>query len=131
MDLKVRKLFQGKNLIFIATINLDGSPQLTPVWGNYTDEYILINTAEGRLKHKNIQRDPRVAVSVVDHDNPLNMTTIRGKVVQIIPDYDYTHINKLAKQYMGTDEYPYKKESERRITIKIKPEKIFVMPDIS
>ena len=91
----------------------------------------MINTAEGRLKHKNIQRDPRVAVSVVDHDNPLNMTTIRGKVVQIIPDYDYTHINKLAKQYMGIDEYPYKKESERRITIKIKPEKIFVMPDIS
>ena len=131
MDPKVTKLFQKKNLVFIATINSDGSPQLTPVWGNYGDEHILINTAEGRLKHKNIQRDPRVAVSVVDHDNPLTMTTIRGKVVQIIPDYDYSHINKLSKQYMDVSEYPFKREGEKRIIFKIKPEKIFVMPDIN
>ncbi len=131
MDLKVRKLFQGKNLIFIATINLDGSPQLTPVWGNYYDDHILINTAEGRVKHKNVKKDPRVAISVVDNDNPLNMTTIRGKVIEIIPDYDYLHINKLTKQYMGIDEYPFKRDGEKRIIFKIKPEKIFVMPDIN
>ena len=131
MDPKARGLFQKKNLIFIATINPDGSPQLTPVWGNYSDEHILINTAEGRIKHKNVQKDPRVAVSVVDYNNPLNMTTIRGKVIQIIPDYDYSHINKLTKQYMGISEYPYKRENEKRIILKIKPEKIFVMPDIS
>ncbi len=131
MDPKAKGLFQKKNLIFIATINPDGSPQLTPVWGNYSDEHILINTAEGRIKHKNIQKDPRVAVSVVDYNNPLNMTTIRGKVIQIIPDYDYSHINKLTKQYMGISEYPYKRENEKRIILKIKPEKIFVMPDIS
>ena len=131
MDPKVEELFQKKNLIFIATINLDGSPQLTPVWGNYDDNHILINTAEGRIKHKNVQKDPRVAVSVVDHDNPLNMTTIRGKVVQIISDYDYSHANELTKQYMGINEYPYKRENEKRIIIKIKPEKIFVMPDIA
>tara|TARA_B100000315_G_scaffold215562_1_gene214922 strand:- start:21 stop:416 length:396 start_codon:yes stop_codon:yes gene_type:complete len=131
MDPKVEKLFQKKNLIFIATINPDGSPQLTPVWGNYNDNHILINTAEGRIKHKNVQKDPRVAVSVVDHDNPLNMTTIRGKVVQIISDYDYSHANELTKQYMGINEYPYKRENEKRIIIKIKPEKIFVMPDIA
>tara|TARA_Y100001949_G_C15894294_1_gene289606 strand:- start:302 stop:697 length:396 start_codon:yes stop_codon:yes gene_type:complete len=131
MDPKAKGLFQKKNLIFIATINPDGSPQLTPVWGNYSDEHILINTAEGRIKHKNVQKDPRVAVSVVDYNNPLNMTTIRGKVIQIIPDYDYSHINKLTKQYMGISEYPYKRENEKRIILKIKPEKIFVMPDIS
>ena len=131
MDPKVEKLFHKKNLIFIATINPDGSPQLTPVWGNYNDNHILINTAEGRIKHKNVQKDPRVAVSVVDHDNPLNMTTIRGKVVQIISDYDYSHANELTKQYMGINEYPYKRENEKRIIIKIKPEKIFVMPDIA
>ena len=130
MDPKVEKLFQGKNLIFIATINTDGSPQLTPVWGNYTDNHILINTAEGRIKHRNVKNDPRVAVSVVEHDNPLNMTTIRGKVVQIIPDYDYSHANELTKQYMGINEYPYKRENEKRIIFKIKPEKIFMMPDI-
>jgi len=131
MDQKIVKLFQGKNLVFIATINPDGSPQLTPVWGNYYDDHILINTAEGRVKHKNVQKDPRVAVSIVDNDNPLNMVTIRGKVVQIIPDYDYLHINKLTKQYMGINEYPFKREGEKRITFKIKPEKTFLMPDIN
>ncbi len=131
MDPQIEELFQKKNLVFIATINPDGSPQLTPVWGNYNDNHILINTAEGRIKHKNVQKDPRVAVSVVDHDNPLNMTTIRGKVVQIIPDYDYSHANELTKQYMGISVYPYKRENEKRIIIKIKPEKIFIMPDIA
>ena len=67
MDLKVEQLFQQKNLIFISTINSDGSPQLTPVWGDYDGEHVLVNTAEGRLKHKNVLRDPRVAISVVDH----------------------------------------------------------------
>ena len=130
MDPKVEQLFQQKNLIFISTINSDGSPQLTPVWGDYDDGYVLVNTAEGRLKHKNVLRDPRVAISVVDHDNPLNMTTIKGKVVEIIPDYDYVHANKLTKQYMGIDEYPFKRDGEKRIIFKIKPVKIFVMPDI-
>ena len=130
MDLKVQKLFQQKNLIFISTINSDGSPQLTPVWGNYDDGYVLVSTAEGRLKHKNVLRDPRVSISVVDHDNPLNMTTIKGEVIEIIPDYDYIHANKLTKQYMGIDEYPFKRDGEKRIIFKIKPVKIFVMPDI-
>nr|AIF15179.1 pyridoxamine 5'-phosphate oxidase family protein [uncultured marine thaumarchaeote KM3_69_H10] len=130
MDLKVEQLFQQKNLIFVSTINLDGSPQLTPVWGNYDSGYVLVNTAEGRLKHKNVLRDPRVAISVVDRDNPLNMTTIKGKVIEIIPDYDYVHANKLTKQYMGLDEYPFKRDGEKRIIFKIKPMKIFVMPNI-
>ena len=130
MDLKVEQLFQQKNLIFISTINSDGSPQLTPVWGDYDGEHVLVNTAEGRLKHKNVLRDPRVAISVVDHGNPLNMTTIKGKVIEIIPDYDYIHANKLTKQYMGLDEYPFKRDGEKRIIFKIKPMKIFVMPNI-
>ena len=130
MDLKVEQLFQQKNLIFISTINSDGSPQLTPVWGDYDGEHVLVNTAEGRLKHKNILRDPRVAISVVDHNNPLNMTTIKGKVIEIIPDYDYAHANKLTKQYLGIDEYPFKRDGEKRIIFKIKPVKIFVMSSI-
>jgi len=130
MDLKVEQLFQQKNLVFISTINSDGSPQLTPVWGDYDGEHVLVNTAEGRLKHKNVLRDPRVAISVVDHNNPLNMTTIKGKVIEIIPDYDYVHANKLTKQYMGIDEYPFKRDGEKRIIFKIKPVKIFVMPSI-
>ena len=131
MDQKVEQLFQGKNLIFIATINLDGSPQLTPVWGDYQDGHILGNTAEGRIKHRNVLHDSRVAVCVVAHDNPLDMTTIRCKVIEIISDYDYTHANKLAKKYMGLEKYPFKRPGEKRITFKIKPEHVYVLPEIS
>ena len=131
MDSKAETLLNGKNLVFLATSMPDGSPQVTPVWGDFEDSHIRINTAEGRLKHKNVLRDPRVAISVVDHGNPLNMTTIKGKVTEIIPDYDYIHANKLTKQYMGVDEYPFKRDGEKRIIFKIKPMKIFVMPNIN
>ena len=75
--------------------------------------------------------DSRVAVCVVAHDNPLDMTTVRGKVIEIIPDYDYTHADKLAKKYMGLEKYPFKRPNEKRITFKIKPEHVFVLPAIS
>ena len=130
IDKKVIKLFSEKNLVFIATIMKDGSPQLSPVWANYESGFILVNTAEGRLKHKNILNDSRVAVSVVDHNNPLDMTTIRGKVVEIVSDYEYIHANQLTMQYMGISEYPFKRPGEKRIIFKIKPEKIFVLPEL-
>ena len=130
MQQKVIDLFSAKNLVFIATVMKDGSPQLSPVWANFEDDHILVNTAEGRIKHKNTLRDPRVAVSVVSKDNPLDMTTIRGKVVEIIPDYEYKHADRLAKQYMGRDHYPFKRDGEKRITFKIKPRKIFVLPEL-
>ena len=103
MDSKVINLLTGKNLVFIATIMKDGSPQVSPVWANYEDDHIMVNTAEGRVKHKNVLRDPRVAISVVEQGNPLNMTSIRGRVVEIIPDYDYQHANKLTKKYLGME----------------------------
>ena len=108
----------------------DGSPQLSPVWANFEDGHILINTAEGRIKHKNVKRDPRVAVSVVSRDNPLDMTTIRGIVEEIIPDYDYSHADKLTKQYMNKEKYPFRRPDERRIILKIKPKRVFVLPEL-
>lgn len=131
MNDKAVKLFEGSNLVFIATIMKDGSPQLSPVWANYEDNHIWINTAEGRLKHKNILRDPRVAVSVVDKNNPLNMTTIKGKVVEIIPDYDYTHANILTKKYMKKETYPFKRQGEKRIILKIYPNQVYVLPEFN
>ena len=130
MEQKAIDLFGAKNLVFIATIMKDGSPQVSPVWANYEDDHIMINTAEGRIKHKNILRDPRVAVSVVSKDNPLDMTTIRGRVDEIIPDYDYKHADKLTKQYMGRDHYPFKRDDEKRVILKIKPDKVFVLPEL-
>ncbi len=130
MNEKTVKLFQDKNLVFIATLMKDGSPQLSPVWANYKDGHVLVNTAEGRIKHKNVLRDPRVAISVVSKDNPLDMTTIRGTVVEMIPDYDYKHADRLTMQYMGRDHYPFKRKDEKRIIFKIKPERIFVLPEL-
>jgi PPOX class probable F420-dependent enzyme len=130
MDPKVIRLFDEKNLVFVATIMKDGSPQLSPVWANFEDGYILVNTAEGRVKHKNILRDPRVAVSVVSSNNPLDMTSIRGRVEKIIPDYDYQHADILTQKYMNVAKYPFKRPGEKRIILKIKPEKIFVLPEL-
>ena len=130
MDDKAVKLFQDKNLVFISTLMKDGSPQLSPVWANYEDEHILVNTAEGRIKHQNVLRDPRIAVSVVSKNNSLDMTTIRGKVVEIIPDPEYKHADRLTMQYMGRDHYPFKREDEKRIIFKIKPERVFVLPEL-
>lgn len=130
MEEKAIKLFQQKNIVFIATLMSDGAPQLSPVWANYDSGYILVNTAEGRIKHKNILRDTRVAISVVSHDNPLDMTAIQGTVVEIIPDYDYAHADKLTQQYMGQKHYPFKRENEKRIILKIKPNRVFIMPEL-
>jgi len=130
MDDKVVSLFSKKNLVFIATVMKDGAPQVSPVWANIEDGYVLVNTAEGRIKHKNVLHDPRVAVSVVSHDNPLDMTTIRGTVEEIISDIDYSHADKLTQQYMDRPHYPFKRDDEKRIILKIKPDRVFVLPEL-
>jgi PPOX class probable F420-dependent enzyme len=130
MDDKVVSLFSKKNLVFIATVMKDGAPQVSPVWANIEDGYVLVNTAEGRIKHKNVLHDPRVAVSVVSHDNPLDMTTIRGTVEEIISDGDYSHADKLTQQYLGRPHYPFKRDDEKRIILKIKPDRVFVLPEL-
>ncbi|MBI5697412.1 MAG: PPOX class F420-dependent oxidoreductase [Thaumarchaeota archaeon] len=118
-------LFRGKNFGFIASLMSDGSPQLTPVWIDYDGQFLLVNTAEGRTKQKNFARDPRVAISVIDQNNPYNMVSIRGKVVQQTSDGADEHIDRLAKRYLGVDKYPFRAPDEKRIILKIKPEKTF------
>jgi len=125
-DSAVRKLFEGKNFVYIASLMKDGSPQVTPTWVDIDNDTILVNTAVGRLKHKNISRDGRVALAIAEHDNPYDMVTIRGKVVdQIIGQEAEEHIDKLAKKYLGKDKYPFRAPGERRVLLKIKPEKVF------
>ncbi len=122
---EVAKLLEGKNFAFVATLMNDGSPQITPTWVDLEQNIILINTAEGRVKHKNVSRDPRVAVSVFDHNNPYNMVSIRGRVIEQTRNGADEHIDKLAKKYFGVDKYPFRSPSETRVILKIKPEKIF------
>jgi len=122
---EVAKLLEGKNFAFVATLMNDGSPQITPTWVDLEQNTILVNTAEGRVKHKNVSRDPRVAISVFDHNNPYNMVSIRGRVIEQTRNGADEHIDKLAKKYFGVDKYPFRSPSETRVILKIKPEKIF------
>ncbi|HSF28539.1 MAG TPA: PPOX class F420-dependent oxidoreductase [Nitrosopumilaceae archaeon] len=127
IDESVLSLLTGKNFAFVATLMKDGSPQITPTWIDFDGKAILINTAEGRVKQKNLSRDPRIAISIVDHNNPYNMVTIRGKVMEQTSEGADEHIDKLTKRYLGFDNYPYRSPTEKRIIIKILPENVFHM----
>jgi PPOX class probable F420-dependent enzyme len=127
-DPSVRKLFEGKNFVFISSIMRDGSPQVTPTWVDIENGNILVNTAIGRIKHKNISRDPRVALAIADQNNPYDMVTVRGRTIeQLTGDAAEEHIDKMAKKYIGKDKYPFRSPGEKRVILKIKPEKVFHM----
>jgi PPOX class probable F420-dependent enzyme len=125
----IAKFFRGSNFAFLGTLNKDGSPQVTPTWIDIVEdegqELILINTARDRLKQKNVSRDPRVSISVVDEENPYRMTSIKGTVVDQTTIGADEHIDKLAKRYLNAEKYPAPSPNVKRIILKIKPEKIF------
>lgn len=123
----VAKLIEDKNIAFVATLMKDDSPQITPVWIDLVDGIILVNTAKGRVKQKNVSRDPRVAISIVDRNNPYNMVTIQGNVVEQTDEGADKHIDKMAKKYLGVDKYPFSMPGEERVLLKIIPSKIFHM----
>jgi PPOX class probable F420-dependent enzyme len=116
-------LLKGKNFAHLSTLMNDGSPQVTPTWIDLDEDSssILISTVEGRIKHKNVSRDPRVA----DENNPYNMVLIRGRVIEQIKEGAVEHTDRLAKKYLGVDKYPFPTPIEKRIILKIKPEHMF------
>jgi PPOX class probable F420-dependent enzyme len=122
-----KEFFQKPNFGHLATLQADGSPHVTPVWIDSNDEHIMINTAEGRKKVKNVRRDPRVAIEVADRENPYSMLSVRGKVVDITSEGADDHIDALAKKYLGQDSYPFRVPGEQRLILKIKPTK-FIAP---
>lgn len=118
-------LFKGRNLAFVSTLSSDGSPHVTPVWSDIDDENnILINTAETSIKNINVEKDPRIAISVVEQYNPYNMISIKGKVIEKTFTNADEHLRKLAIKYLGFGKYYYRKPKNRRIILKVKPEKI-------
>jgi PPOX class probable F420-dependent enzyme len=120
------KLLQEKQIAQIATTMKDGSPQVTPVWVDVEDDgsHVLINTAEGRVKTRNAARDPRVAISVVDAQNPYRFAIVRGRIVERRHEGADAHIDALAKKYLGADRYPCRNPSEQRVILWIKPEQV-------
>jgi len=119
----LKELIDGKNFAHIATIMKDGSPQVTTVWIDRDGDTILINTAEGRVKEKNLKRDPRVAISIIGA-NPYSGAWIRGKVVGMTKEGAVEHIDKLAKKYTGVEKYQGYTPNEKRVIIRIEAQHV-------
>jgi PPOX class probable F420-dependent enzyme len=108
----------------VATLNPDGSPQVTPVWVDFDGTHVLVNTAKGRVKARNFAREPRVAISIADPDNAYRYLGIQGRVVEMTEAGGDAHIDKMAKKYLGKDTYPFRTPGEVRVIVKISPEKV-------
>ena len=117
----VRALLEAPNIAHLTTLMPDGSPQVTPVWVDYDGRYVLVNTAEGRQKPRNVRRDPRVALSLTDRENPYVWAMIRGRAVELTHEGADDHIDRLAKKYLGEDRYPFRQAGEQRVIVKIEP----------
>lgn len=117
-------LFRKRSFAHVATIMPDGSPQVTPVWIDYDGRYILINTAKGRVKDRNMRRDGRVALSILDPENPYRRLQVRGRVVQITEEGAREHIDALAAKYWGVDKPFTHLPGEVRVIFKIEAEQI-------
>ena len=110
-----------KSFAHLATLMEDGSPQVTPVWLDYTDGMIRVNTARGRVKDRNLKVGSRVALSIQDPENPYRYVQIRGKVAKETEQGADAHIDSLAKKYMGVDSYPFRNAAEKRVIYYIEP----------
>ena len=112
-------LFRKKAFANLATLMPNGSPQVTPVWVDYDGRHVLINTAAGRQKDKNLQRDGRVALSIMDPENPYRYLEVRGHITQRTHEGADQHIDAMASKYLGQDKYPYRQAGEVRVLYKV------------
>ena len=114
-------LQQKKAFANLATVKKDGSPQVTPVWFDYTGGHVRVNTAKGRVKARTLREGARVAMAILDPDNPYRYLQIRGTVVRATEEGAEAHIDSLAKKYLGKDKYPYSQPGDVRIMYEIEP----------
>ena len=119
---KYLDLFQKKAFASLATLMPDGRPQVTPVWVDWDGKHLLVNSAKGRQKDRNLRRDPRVSLAIIDPENPYRYVEVRGKVVEVTEQGADQHIDKMAKKYLGQEKYPYRKPGEVRVLYKVQPE---------
>ena len=120
-------LLDSTALAHAATVGPDGAPQNNPVWFDWDGELIRFSQTTTRQKQRNVQREPRVALSIVDPANPYRYLEVRGMVERIEPDPDKAFINAMAKKYLGQDEYPWHQPGEDRTVIVIRPTRTSVM----
>src|SRR6266545_4864264 len=122
-----RDLFDKKSFAMLATVGADGSPQVTPVWFDYDGTHIRFNTARGRVKEKNLGRNPKIALAIMDPDNPYRYVQVRGRIAEVTEAGADAHIDALAKKYTGKDRYANHKPGEVRVIYKVAPERVQTM----
>ncbi len=123
MDIMTQKQSYGH----LATLMPDGTPQVTPVWFDMSGDKVRVNTARGRVKDRNMQKNAAVALSVTDPDNPYRHVAIRGRIVNITEEGANAHIDSLAKKYLGKDKYPFGRPGEVRVIYEIEPTSVSTM----
>jgi PPOX class probable F420-dependent enzyme len=116
-----------KAFAHLATLMPDGTPQVTPVWFDYRDGAIRVNSARGRVKDRNMKEGAAVALSILDPDNPYRYLQIRGRVRKVTEEGAAAHIDSLAKKYIGQDKYPWSKPGDVRVTYEIEPRRVQAM----
>ena len=121
---KARALIARPVLASLATLNPDGSPQITPLWIDLEGDDVVFNTAQGRKKARNLERDARVAVTVIDPDDQYNVVAFQGTVTEVATDGADAHIDALAKKYLGVDTYPMRREGEVRLRVRVRTDRI-------
>lgn len=114
-------LLNEAQIASVATVNPDGSIQMTPVWVDTDGEAVLFNTAKGRVKHRNLEANPNVSVLVVDRNDAYRWVSVRGRAEMTEQGAD-AHIDRLAKKYLGAESYPFRQEGEVRVTVRVVPE---------
>ena len=122
-----RDLLTKKAFASLATVMADGSPQVTPVWFDFDGTHLRVNSAKGRVKDRNMRRNGRVALSILDPENPYRHVAIRGRVEEITEAGAEAHIDSLSKKYLGQDRYPNRRPGEVRVIYRIRPERVSTM----
>jgi PPOX class probable F420-dependent enzyme len=121
---RAEELLNAKNFCHVATLRADGSVHGVPVWVDVQDGRAVLNTAEGRAWPRNLERDPRVTLTVVNSENPYEYVEVRGRVAERTHDGADAHIDAMAKKYMGVDEYPLRQPGEQRVIIRVEPDHV-------
>lgn len=115
-------ILNKRSFAHIATIGPKGEPQSNPVWVDWDGQYLKFSQTTTRQKYRNLKREPRIAVSALDPEQPYRYLEVRGKVVRVDDDSDNTFINRMAKKYMDADEYPYHQPGDHRVVLYVEPE---------
>ena len=121
---KQAELFRGKNWGTVTTLRGDGSPHSTPVWVDTDGAHVLFNTAIGRAKERHLRRDPRVSVTVLPADDQQSGYVSVTGTAELTEEGAFEHIDRLARKYIGQEKYPYLQEGERRVIVKVTPERV-------